>query len=244
MMLSPASPKSNRDISGVHSLAHTHSVSMSRFEGDPVRPSSKNLADIANHLPSPPPVYVPDRSPDAMKERRERKQAHRLMLHDNPKAFNRRKVRGSLSTFLEEGMAMKHLVGEVHQPRDHLNVCHPKAGYTYSRMTKDVSAHRRRREPAPYMSDILLFLPAQADGPEFYDCEYSSVRPRTVGYSPGHNRSLAASPSQGSLNSALSLGSPTRFNTRSEADTYIIANKKVRVKSRVSCLDHAKAACF
>ena len=83
-----------------------------------------------------------------MKERRERKQAHRLMLHDNPKAFNRRKVRGSLSTFLEEGMAMKHLVGEVHQPRDHLNVCHPKAGYTYSRMTKDVSAHRRRREPA------------------------------------------------------------------------------------------------
>ena len=139
-MLSPASPEADVAISGVHSLAHTHSVSMSRFEGDPVRPSSKNLADIANHLPSPPPVYVPDRSPDAMKERRERKQAHRLMLHDNPKAFNRRKVRGSLSTFLEEGMAMKHLVGEVHQPRDHLNVCHPKAGYTYSRMTKDVSA--------------------------------------------------------------------------------------------------------
>merc|ERR1719198_933738 len=81
---------------------------------------------------------------------------------------------------------MKHLVGEVHQPRDHLNICHPKAGYTYSRMTAD------------------------GDGPEFYDCEYSSVRPRTVGYSPGHNRSMAVTPSQGSLISAgLTLGSPT-----------------------------------
>ena len=65
------------------------------------------------------------------------------MLNDNPKAFNRRKVRGSLSTFLEEGMAMKHLVGEVHQPRDPLNICHPKAGYTYSRMTADVRSTQR-----------------------------------------------------------------------------------------------------
>ena len=56
-------------------------------------------------------------------------------------------------------------------------------------------------------------------GPEFYDCEFSSVRPRTVGYGPGHHRSMAATPSQASLMSMSMGGMSQTWGATTSAST-------------------------
>ncbi|CAM9766011.1 unnamed protein product, partial [Ectocarpus fasciculatus] len=101
-------------------------------------------------------------------ERAQRVMSHKAAISTNPVVFRRKREEGGLLDYAEEMHAVKRFLDKIHPIRD--ESCPPKSGFSYSRVSPEI------------------------DPPDFYDTQLDSVRPRTVGYSPGHVRALSPTP--------------------------------------------------
>ncbi|CAN0165376.1 unnamed protein product, partial [Hapterophycus canaliculatus] len=94
--------------------------------------------------------------------------AHSAAISKNPVVFRRKREEGGLLDYAEELHAVKRFLDKIHPVRD--ESCPPKSGFSYRRVSHET------------------------ESPDFYDTKLDSVRPRTVGYSPGHIRALSPTP--------------------------------------------------
>ena len=125
-----------------------------------------------------------DRAPDAHDERHARRGAHGEGLRDHAKSFHMHK--NEIGGFAEQAHGLRFMLKETHQIRDFDATQPPRSGYSVSRLSA-----------------------GQADAcPEPYDYEVDAIRPRTVGFSTGHIRSLEDPPRTATTDFALRSTSP------------------------------------
>ncbi|CAM9647811.1 unnamed protein product, partial [Laminaria digitata] len=101
-------------------------------------------------------------------ERARRAESHAAAISKDPVVFRRKREEGGLLDYAEETHAVKRFLDKIHPLKD--KSCPPKSGFSYRKVCHDT-------EP-----------------PDVYDTSLDSVRPRTVGYSPGHVRALSPTP--------------------------------------------------
>jgi hypothetical protein len=131
-------------------------------------------------------AMVTDRAPESVLERRRRRHLHRNLLSGRDQPFSRRMLVDSLSEYAQERCTMTKIIGETHQPGDLADVgpprvklhLHPDANPHIAFVKADTRYGRRP-------GDSCVVDP--------YDYSLDPVRPRTVGYSPGHVRTVSGS---------------------------------------------------
>jgi len=164
---------------------------------------------------SGPAIMVSDRAPDSVVERRRRRDLHKhiISLPNQKIPFNRKALQGSLSDYAEERMILSKLTGECHpdgdprdigpprvklwlDPNDNEHITYVKSDPRFgihnnhynnkmNKMTKSSKSNKSSH------TDDDFFLTTDDANDSFPDkINYDQVRPRTVGYSPGHIRSV------------------------------------------------------
>ncbi|CAM9323994.1 unnamed protein product, partial [Discosporangium mesarthrocarpum] len=103
-------------------------------------------------------------------ERAERAVSHKKALSKDPSTFRRQKEEGGLLDYGEQMHLVRNFLNKTHPVRDTLSLCPPKSGYSFRRVEHESNV------------------------PDWYDTSLDGIRPRTVGYSPGHVRSLSPTP--------------------------------------------------
>ena len=150
---------------------------------------------------SGPVALVSDRAPEAVVERRRRRNLHKLLVGSSAvetQPFNRRCPEGSLSQYAEARVLMAKLTGACHVDGDLDDVGQPRVKLWLD-PRDNAAVHPAKSDPRFGSRSEVLDVGA-------YDCDFSLTRPRTTGYSPGHVRSLVFGP----------LGSPARGTTAAQ----------------------------
>lgn len=159
------------------------------FEVPPFQPQAyaKHLGVEPNSLANPGPMYIAsDRAPEVVAERRRRRHMHGLLLKERSKPFNRKILPGSLSEYGQHRVILNKLIGQTHQPGDVHDIGPPRAKLM---MCPDDNDH------VNYVKSDRRFGRRTGLGEEDVgpcDVDFSQTRARTVGYSPGHLRTIRA----------------------------------------------------
>lgn len=159
---------------------------------------------------------ISDRDPLMVEETRARMTAHEQALGEDSNYFHRRAGKNSCGRFLEDGRAMRALCMGLHPDRDPQDTQPPVSGYTWP-----------RSDSGPETGGAEYRPPWMESAPEGYDVDITILRPRTVGYSPGHVRSLGDSPDIGTLSFGTlgrRMGSPN--SRRSGTDSALSPTKR------------------
>ena len=146
------------------------------------------------------PAVVSEWVVEEKQERDARKGALWAALLENSEAFHRRCEPGSLADAAEERYLMRNCTETVHPLRDEEGLI--KASYTYGRLGPTCAF------PPPCETPL--------------EVNFNPVRLRTMGYSPGHVRSLSPTPL---LNSRSRTSSPLGFEPLEPSASQGLANQ-------------------
>lgn len=179
---------------------------------------SKHLSGEPQNLANPGVVaLLSDRAPESVVERRRRRNLHRLLMGEDtlreqlnkasaqttkkdvcssaavqfaraspaPRRipFNRKMKADSCAEFAQERLVMNNLVGETHQPGDPQELFPP-----YAKCMHRPEDNRRVTFSSPLEAPPSKGREREPMGGN--DCDFSLVRPRTTGFSPGHVRTI------------------------------------------------------